>query len=102
MMATLLLVLALSPLVGVAIGLWLRRRFPQSRWLVLFSVTMEILVVAACVYISSLYPGPEGQYIPGSSAWSVRARYFMLRVLFVGTLPVWVSLGDLNLFRFSV
>src|SRR3546814_14841972 len=101
MMATLLLVLALSPLVGVAIGLWLRRRFPQSRWLVLFSVTMEILVVAACVYISSLYPGPEGQYIQGSFAWSVRERYFMLSGIFVGTLPVWVALGAFNFFPVS-
>ena len=98
MMATLLLTLALSPLVGVAIGLWLRRRFPQTRWLVLFCVAMEILVVAACVYISSIYPGPEGQYIQGSFAWSVREKFFMPSGIFVGTLPVWVALGTFNLF----
>src|SRR3546814_3168999 len=62
---------------------------------------MEILVVAACVYISSLYPGPEGQYIQGSFAWSVRERYFMLSGIFVGTLPVWVALGAFNLFPVS-
>lgn len=81
--------LLLAPILGVSVGRWLLRRYPQKRWPWVAVAVLALTAVAVCVRASFAYPGPQ-DYPAWSVPWAVRATG-----LFVITLPVWVSLAAL-------
>jgi len=86
-----LLLLILGPLVGAALGLWIRGHWPQSRVPLIIVLAVCVAIVAAAASLSFLYPGPAQHYAVDSFAWTIRERVIYPGGMVAFVLPLLLS-----------
>lgn len=93
LVAVVSLLIVLCVFAGVAGAFRMRQRWPRLRWPFVVVLMLALALTVAALVASSAYPGPSGQYRPGSLAWAVRERFIYPSGVLILATPVLIALA---------